>query len=153
MRLRRYIPADFTALYAIEEKCFEPPLRFSRRYMKELLGRPGGAAWIAEVDGVMGGFAIAEWAKGQDGVAAYIDTIEVLSQFRCRGLGAALLAHCEQSARGAGADVLWLHVADENAGAIRLYEAHGFDRLGTEEHFYGAGRGALVFRKLLAEQR
>ena len=153
MQVRAYNPDDFAALYEIEEMCFQPAFRFSRSYMKELLGKPNSAGWIAEVEGVMAGFAIVEWTKEPNGISAYIDTIEVAASFRRRGLGSALLAKCEELARDAGADVLWLHVEDGNTGAASLYQSHGFVCLGMEEHFYASGRNALVNRKVLMRQR
>ncbi|MDR3741276.1 MAG: N-acetyltransferase [Terracidiphilus sp.] len=153
MRVRTYNPDDFTALYEIEEMCFLPAYRFSRRYMQELLDKPNSAAWITEVNGEMAGFAIVEWTKELNGTNAYIGTIEVATAFRRRGLGSALVAKCEESARDVGAAVLWLHVEEGNAGAVSLYHAHGFECLGTEEHFYAPGRNALVYRKVLMGQR
>jgi [ribosomal protein S18]-alanine N-acetyltransferase len=147
MRLRSYSPEDFAVLYAIEELCFGPSFRFSRRYMKRLLEAPRSAAWIAEVDGVMAGFAIVEWSETPRGTTAYIQTIEVAPAFRRRGIASALLARCEGSAMSAGAASLWLHVAAGNAVAIQLYEAHGFTHFGTEEHFYAPNRGAHLYRK------
>ncbi|MDR3736922.1 MAG: N-acetyltransferase [Acidobacteriaceae bacterium] len=149
MRLRPYIPEDFAVLYAIEEQCFESPFRFGRQSMKKLLEARCSAAWIAELDGAMAGFAIVEWTEATQEITAYIQTLEVAPAFRSRGLGAALLAQCENSAREAGAFILWLHVADENAGAIRLYESHGFNRLANEADFYAPGRGAHVYAKPL----
>jgi [ribosomal protein S18]-alanine N-acetyltransferase len=153
MRVRTYNPDDFAALYEIEEMCFLPAFRFSRRYMKELLDKPNSAAWIAEVEGEIAGFAVVEWTKEANGTNAYVDTIEVATAFRRQGLGSELLAKCEESARDVGAVVFWLHVEDGNIGAISLYQARGFDCLGTEEHFYAPDRDARVYRKLLLDLR
>ena len=48
MHYRLYRPADFPQLYAIELACFQPPIRFSRRYMQRLIANPDSATWIAE---------------------------------------------------------------------------------------------------------
>ena len=40
MLYRLYQPGDFAALYAVEELCFEPPFRFSRAYMRQLIAKP-----------------------------------------------------------------------------------------------------------------
>ncbi len=48
MLYRLYQPGDFPALYAVEELCFEPPFRFSRTYMRQLIESPNAATWIAE---------------------------------------------------------------------------------------------------------
>ena len=64
---RPYMPDDFAALYAIEERCFQPPLRYSRSYMRQLLKNPDSCAWIAEEAGIMSGFAIVEWTRESQG--------------------------------------------------------------------------------------
>jgi ribosomal protein S18 acetylase RimI-like enzyme len=142
-------PKNFDALYAIEERCFVPPFRFGRRYMRHLVSRSNGATWIAEEDGQITGFAIVEWTEERRGVTAYIQTIEVAPETRCRGVGRELLGRIEGSARLAGARVIWLHVEAENAAAIRLYEAQGYRCEGRQEDYYPLGRAALIYVKRL----
>jgi ribosomal-protein-alanine N-acetyltransferase len=142
-------PADFDALYALEEACFKPPFRFDRRYMRSLVQRVNAATWVAEEDGRMAGFAIAGWTPRKQGTEAYIETIEVAPEQRGRGIGRALLGRIERSAREAGAELIWLHVEAGNWSAIRLYEAQGYRCEGREEHFYPLGRTGLVYAKRL----
>lgn len=147
MEYRLYKPDDFAALYAIEEICFHPPLRFGRRYLQWLVNAPNSATWIAEDQGVMAGFGIVEWTPSIRGLSAYIQTIEVLPAYRGRGAGRELLQRIEESARRAGATTLWLHVDATNGTAIRLYESHGFLAVGEEKNYYAAGRDALIYRQ------
>ncbi|MGA3046642.1 MAG: N-acetyltransferase [Terracidiphilus sp.] len=149
---RLYKPEDFTALYEIEEICFQPPFRFGRGYMRQLVSSADAATWIAEEDGQMAGFAIVEWELETDGTIAYIQTLEVDPEQRGAGVGAELLRRVEGSARMAGADRIWLHVDAENGGAIRLYERHGYRINGREENYYAHGRAALVYSKALEMQ-
>lgn len=145
MRYRPYNPDDFAALYAIEELCFRRPQRFSRRLMRRLLANADSAAWIAEQDGAMAGFALVEWECTEDGfVAAYLETIELLPGFRGQGAGAELLRCCLRSAQAAGAELLWLHAEVTNAAALRLYERFGFAQIDREENYYGRDRSALI---------
>ena len=153
MLYRPYQPADFAALYAIEESCFQPPLRFSRRYMRQLVLNPNAATWIAEKDGRMAGFAIVEWVQDEGATFAYIQTIEVAAEQRCKGIGGELLRRVEASARGAGANAIWLHVDAENSVAICLYECHGYAVQGKSEHYYARNRSALVYSKILPAPR
>jgi ribosomal-protein-alanine N-acetyltransferase len=160
MLYRPYQPADFAQIYAVEEICFEAPLRFSRAYMRSLVLSPDSAAWVAEASGdaegsgELTGFAIVEWeAEPQTGPrAAYIATVEVLPGFRGRGIAAELLCRIEESARAAGAGSIWLHVDAENSAAIRLYERQGYARQGREEHYYARRRAALVYAKPLGSK-
>jgi ribosomal protein S18 acetylase RimI-like enzyme len=151
MLYRPYQPADFAQIYAVEEICFQPSLRFSRAYMRSLVISPDSAAWIAEANGELTGFAIVEWeGEPQPGPrAAYIQTVEVAPEFRGRGIATELLRRIEDSARAAGAGSIWLHVDAENSAAIRLYERQGYARQGREEHYYARRRAALVYAKLL----
>jgi ribosomal-protein-alanine N-acetyltransferase len=149
---RPYTPQDFDALYALEELCFVPTVRYSRRYMRQLVNRSNAATWIAEEDGRLTGFAIVEWAERKNGVKAYIQTIEVDPEARNQGVGRALLDCIEGSARLAGARVIWLHVEEANAAAIRLYEAHGYRCQGREENYYPRGRAALIYVNRLGSE-
>jgi ribosomal-protein-alanine N-acetyltransferase len=144
---RLYEPEDFAALYAIEEVCFHPPHRFSRGYMRQLIRQPDAATWIAEDGARLCGFGLVEWELGRDGVTAYVQTLEVVPEARGTGVGGELLRHLEGSACAAGAETIWLHVDAENAGAIRVYERHGFRLGGREEGYYGRGRAALIYAK------
>lgn len=149
MNYRLFEPEDFDELYAIEEVCFQPPQRFSRRYMRQLISGSDAATWIAVNHGSMAGFAIVEWAQQTVGMVAYVATIEVLPEQRGRGVGAELLRRIEGSANAAGAIEIWLHVDAENASAIRLYERNGFERSGRAEHYYARHRPADIYVKNL----
>ena len=151
MNYRLYIPKDFGPLYAIEEACFQPPLRFGRRYMRHLVDSRDAATWIAEHDGLMAGFAIVEWTRERDGIAAYIETLEVALPWRGQGVGGELLRRVEGSAQAAGAMWIGLHVDVENATAIRLYESRGYRFEDKQENYYARSRAALVYRKRLGK--
>ncbi len=149
VRYRLYQPGDFASLYAIEEVCFEPPLRFPRSYMRRLVAGVNTATWIAEDNGRLAGFAIVEWSSHACGTVAYIQTIEVDWQHRGRGIGSGLLRRMECSARQAGAVLIWLHVEAGNGKAIRLYERHGYRCQAREENYYARSRDALLYVKRL----
>ena len=149
MHYRLYRPADFEKLYAIEELCFQPPLRFPRAYMRSVINNPDSATWIAELPEHMAGFAIVEWAGPAEDVYGYIQTLEVLPEHRRRGIARELLARVEDSAREAGALSIWLHVDTENTPALQLYKAHGYSQQGREEHYYGRRRSAYIYSKPL----
>jgi ribosomal-protein-alanine N-acetyltransferase len=140
---------DFDDLYAIEEVCFQPPQRFSRRYMRHLIASPDAATWIAEQDARMAGFAIVEWNQQIAGIVAYIATIEVLPQHRGRHIGAELLRRIEGSANAERAIQVWLHVDIENTAAIHLYERAGYCNSGRADHYYARNRAAAIYMKNL----
>ena len=147
MDYRLYREDDFTELYKIELVCFAPPFRFSRNIMRQLIRDPASATWIAEEQEQMAGFAIIFWAQPPEQPLAYIQTLEVAPSHRKRGIAGQLLRRLEESARIAGAHVIWLHVAETNTPAIRLYEAHGYRQQGREEDYYANGIAALLYAK------
>jgi ribosomal-protein-alanine N-acetyltransferase len=149
MTYRLYQRDDFDDIYAIEEVCFQPPQRFSRRYMRQLIASPDAATWVAEQDARMAGFAIVEWAQQVTGVLAYIATIEVLPQYRGRRIGAELLRRIEGSANAERAIQVWLHVDIENTAAIQLYERAGYCNNGRADHYYARNRPAAIYMKNL----
>jgi ribosomal protein S18 acetylase RimI-like enzyme len=149
---RPYNPADFDNLYALEEVCFASPSRFSRRYMRLLVGRAHAATWIAEEAGQIVGFAIVDWTEDDNETAAYVQTVEVAIEARGQGVGRELLNRIEDSARLAEGRSIWLHVEEENAAAIRLYEAQGYRCEGREENYYPGGRAALIYVKRLGAE-
>ncbi len=149
MLYRLYLPDDFAALYAIEEACFQPPLRFSRAYMGQLTEQTHGATWIAEDGARTCGFAIVDWTREGAQLTAYIQTIEVIAEARGQGIGEELMRRIEISAHTAGAGAIWLHVDARNGAAIRLYERHGYQYRGRRQGYYGRGTAALVYDKAL----
>ena len=149
MIYRPYKTADFDELYAIEEICFQPPLRFPRRYVRRLVESADTVTWIAEENGKMAGFSITDFGSDLHGRFAYIQTIEVLPAMRGRGIGNELLSRIENSARERDAHAIGLHVESQNAAAIRLYELHGYKCEGRQDDYYAHGRAGLVYRKLL----
>jgi ribosomal protein S18 acetylase RimI-like enzyme len=149
---RLYTAEDFAPLYTIEELCFQPPFRFGRGYMRQLVYRSNAATWIAEENGQMAGFAIVEWSREPDEIMAYIQTLEVAPEQRGRGVGGELLRRIEGSARAAGAQAMRLHVDAENEDAIRLYQAHGYLCERREENYYARGRAGLMYSKALGAE-
>jgi ribosomal-protein-alanine N-acetyltransferase len=147
MNYRLYREDDFPQLYDIELECFEPPIRFSRQTMRRLIADPASATWIAEEQEEMAGFAIIFWAPAPEQPLAYIQTLEVAPAQRNRGIARELLRRMEESASAAGAHVIWLHVAEANTPAKRLYESHGYSLQGREDNYYAKGMPALLYAK------
>ncbi len=166
MRYRLYRPSDFAALYAIEEECFQPPIRFGRQLMRSLIRNPHSATWIAETgiaesdlaeaatnqqNTPIAGFAIVDFTVEPEGTVAYIETIEISAAYRRRGIATRLLDCVQTSACQVGAVAIWLHVDTTNAAAIRLYRENGFVQQGRHNHYYARGRAADIYVKPLPD--
>jgi len=137
------------ALYAIEEACFEPAVRFSRALMRSLANDLNCRVWLGMIDAVRVGFAIVGLSGDENPKAAYIWTIEVLPAFRRRGVARQLLARLEESAREAGCSAIELHVSERNADAMELYASAGYAQFGVDAGFYSHSEDGLRYRKLL----
>jgi ribosomal protein S18 acetylase RimI-like enzyme len=146
---RLFEAPDLRALYAIEEACFEPPVRFSRALMRSLAHDPDCRTWLGIVDDVLVGFAIVGLSGEDDPGVAYIWTIEVLPAFRRMGVARQLLTRLEESASAAGCTAIELHVSERNVGGLALYEAAEYVRTGVDAEYYGRREDAFRYRKVL----
>ena len=146
---RLFEAPDLRALYAIEEACFEPSVRFSRSLMRSLAHDPKCRTWLGILDDVRVGFAIVGLRGAGDPDSAYIWTIEVLPAFRRMGVARQLLVCVEESARDAGCAAIELHVSERNAAGLVLYEAAGYVQVGVDAEYYGRREDAFRYRKFI----
>jgi len=144
--LREYRLGDWQAMHALDLVCFKPVFRFSRRAMRGFAEAPGAVTVLAEAEGKLAGFCIAQLEQR----TGYVVTLDVAPEWRRRGLARRLMAEVESRLLSAGAVRMELHVFPGNAEAIRFYEAIGYTRVRTVEDFYAQGLHALVYRKQLA---
>lgn len=78
----------------------------------------------ALIHGALRGFS--SFGPGPDAVEIKLHKLYVHPETQRRGVGSALLASCEQQARGTGARALILNVNKQNRAAIAAYTKHGF---------------------------
>src|SRR6266702_2371470 len=72
---RLFTDGDLRALYAIEEACFEPAVRFSRGLMRSLAADPNCRTWLGIVDDVRVGFAIVSLREQGESVSKALTPI------------------------------------------------------------------------------
>ncbi len=118
-----------------------------------LLGEPAVAVRLAHSE-QRGSFAAVGFALFR-AVADEAErlTISVLPEARRSGIGAGLLAACEDGARTAGAARLFLEVAEGNGAARALYDRAGYRECGRRKGYYqrpdGSRDDAVVMEKAL----
>jgi ribosomal protein S18 acetylase RimI-like enzyme len=88
-------------------------------------GFPVGAAWYRLFEGQRPGYGFVD--EGTPELA-----IAVVPNARGKGVGTALLAALLERARGDGYAGISLSVDRANAGAMELYERHGFRRVAED---------------------
>jgi GNAT superfamily N-acetyltransferase len=69
-----------------------------------------------------------------DGRVALLDELYVVPELRGHGIGSALLALVEQTARQRGAGLLEINVDGEDTDARRFYERHGYTNTEPGQH-------------------
>ena len=152
--LRRYRREDLEAIFRMDEVCFPEPFRFDLASMRRFAEAPGSLVLLAEREGgTLAGFVIVHVERRVASRRGYVVTLDVAPAERRAGVAGALMTEAEGLAQRAGAEVMELHVHTGNEGAIRFYEARGYERVRLIESFYGAeGGGALdafLYRKAL----
>ncbi len=101
--------------------------------------------WVAHDNGKLLGFA---GGMVVDNDIQILD-VAVDPDQRRRGIARKLLAHVSYDAQMLGATTASLEVETENAAAIALYCALGFEQIGCRRDYYGAGNDALVMQASL----
>jgi [ribosomal protein S18]-alanine N-acetyltransferase len=143
--IRRSTLADLAALVALEAG-FPDEDRFDRRTWRRLLSGQS-ATLVHESGGVIDASAVLLFRQGSDIARLY--SIAVAPAARGHGLGARLLAACEEHARSRGAKLIRLEVRSTNSSAHRLYEAAGYRVIAALESYYPDGEAAHRMEKVL----
>ena len=132
------IPAMHALRLAVRENRLSDPSRVTLADYERRLAKPG-ASWVAEVNGGIAGFAIADFPSRS------VWALFVSAGFEGRGIGRTLLQQVTQSLEAAGPGTI--HLSTEGGTrAERLYAAAGWTRFGQlpngEIHFVRVVPGA-----------
>ncbi len=135
------------AVMAIESIAYAHP--WSRGNFADSLRSGYQAQKLVAGDTLIGYFVA---MKGVDEV--HLLNITVAPALQGQGWGALMLEALATWSRGQGAQWLWLEVRESNEGARRLYERHGYRRVGLRKGYYPAAGGqrehAIVMSRPLA---
>ncbi|RXH56476.1 GNAT family N-acetyltransferase [Granulicella sibirica] len=129
-------------MFLMDQRCFDRRFRFSLHSMRDFAEGDFSVSVVAEIDGAMVGFAIAE----VEGGTAYLITLDVDPDRRRLGIARRMLRWLEEQG---GAEIWELHVFAENLEAVRFYESCGFELVGLVPGFYGAGMDGLAYRRVV----
>ena len=138
----------------MDQICFDPQLAYSRPELAIYMRRPGAFTLVAESESAEAsqngretvkilGFIVTE-ARRRTG---HIITIDVLPEARRAGIGSALLQAAEERLRQAGAVVVELETAVDNAVAIQFYKRKDYFVEKTVPGYYSNQLDALVMTK------
>ena len=120
---------------AIEERAYEHP--WTRGNFLDSLRSGYQAQVLVAADTLLGYFVA---MKGVDEV--HLLNITVVPEHQSNGWGRVMLDALAVWSRGQGAQWLWLEVRMSNARAQRIYERHGYRRVGERKSYYPAVAGS-----------
>ena len=126
--------ARLDEVVAIEQQVYEHP--WTRGNFVESL-RSGYQAQMLRAGTVVLGYFVA--MKGVDEV--HLLNITVAPAYQQQGWGRVILDAVATWSRGQGAQWLWLEVRASNVRAQRIYEQHGYRRVGERRSYYPASHG------------
>jgi diamine N-acetyltransferase len=131
----------FAADNSAEDMAAYMATAFSVAQQKAEVEDPGSIFLIAEVDGRAAGYAKLHDGESEQGVegANPIELVRlyVSREWLGRGLGEQLMRACIDEAHGAGHDIIWLGVWEQNARAQAFYRKWNFQTVG--EHTFQLG--------------
>jgi ribosomal-protein-alanine N-acetyltransferase len=143
--IRQFEKPDFDILWRIDQACFESHLAYSRPELAFYMQRPGAFTLVAEEDGGILGFIVAESRRK----TGHIITIDVIAKARLTGVGSDLLLAAEEKLLRAGAAEMALETPVNNEAAIRFYKRKGYFVEKTVAGYYSGVLDALVMTKSL----
>lgn len=138
VRLRDYRPADFEALWRLDQVCFEEGISYSKAELLQYIDLKAAFTLIAEATGdgrPICGFIIAHRRRGGYG---HILTIDVDPALRQQGIGTRLLLAAHERLALEGCHTIFLETAVNNLGAIAFYKRHGYTVVRTIPRYYHA---------------
>jgi [ribosomal protein S18]-alanine N-acetyltransferase len=140
-------PFDLGRLSRLHKTCFEES--WSRADLAHLLAMPGGFGLIARL--FEGGFVGLDGLRGVAFALCRVtnDESELLSigvapAHRGKGVATVLLRTALERCQRVGAKSMFLEVATDNVPAQRLYEQHGFARVGLRPNYYQRADGCRI---------
>ncbi|MCK7592834.1 GNAT family N-acetyltransferase [Pseudomarimonas salicorniae] len=143
-RIRPATLTDLPRLLDLEARF--PGDRLSPRQFRHHLRSPRAVLRLAEAGSVVGYSMLLRHGQRP---AWRLYSIVVDPDCRGRGWGARLLDDALEQARRAGAPGLTLEVRADNAAALALYRARGFEEIGLRAGYYDDGVAAVCLRRVL----
>ncbi len=146
MIVRAYRRVDLPKLHEIDQACFPPGISYSRQDLERYIGLRGARTWVAEEQGEIAGFVVAD---RQPHAVAHIITVDVVEGRRRAGVGGALMEVAEDWGRQQRCRLMYLEVGEDNTGAQAFYEARHYTRVERIPDYYSTGMAAWVMVKWL----
>lgn len=129
---------DYTHISRIHRASFERG--WSADEIRELLDKPGGKAFIYDIDGTRAGFLLVRFVADECEIIA----IAVDENHKRKGIARKLLDFLYDYAKRDKVNTLFLEVAEDNFGAIDLYTGAGYAEHGRRKGYYRRWHGRRI---------
>jgi ribosomal-protein-alanine acetyltransferase len=141
------LPSDAVSIAALSRRTIEQGLdwRWTPHRVMNSMADADTNVVVARQGSDMLGFAIMSY--GEDD--AHVQLFATQPRCRRQGVGSALLAWLEATARVAGIGKLYLEARSDNAGARAFYRHHGFELAGQRSGYYQGVEDAVRMVKTL----
>ena len=139
--LRPMAEADLPAVLAIENAIY--PFPWTQGNFRDSLAA-GYGCWLYLCDAELIGYAVLMLAADE----AHLLNLSIAAGWQRQGHGGLLLERVGEIARTSGARLILLEVRPSNSAGMRLYERHGFRRVGLRREYYPSWAGredALIY--------
>jgi [ribosomal protein S18]-alanine N-acetyltransferase len=139
--LRPMAEADLPAVLEIENAIYAFP--WTAGNFRDSLAA-GYRCWLYLYEGALSGYAVFMMAADE----AHLLNLSIAAPYQRQGHGSLLLVRVCEAARASGARMIFLEVRPSNAVGMRLYQRHGFQRVGLRRDYYPAQSGredALIY--------
>ena len=134
IELRQMAAEDLPAVMAIENAIYAFP--WTQGNFRDSLAA-GYSCWVYARDAEVIGYAVVMLAPEE----AHLLNLSICASCQGQGYGSLLLRRICDAARGRGARLIFLEVRPSNVAALRLYDRHGFQRVGQRRDYYPAPAG------------
>lgn len=140
VQIRQATRGDLRGISQLESQVFDEP--WSYGVFEGFLDEP--AFLIAEADGELLGYIVADWTPNYGREFGHIKDLAVHPEARRHGLGRRLLRHAVSRLLVEGVTKIKLEVRASNEGAQQLYAEEGFSVIRRLPRYYSDGETALL---------
>jgi ribosomal-protein-alanine N-acetyltransferase len=134
IELRPMAEADLPAVMAIENAIY--PFPWTQGNFLDSIAACY-SCWIYARNGEVLGYAVVMLAADE----AHLLNLSIAADYQRQGHGSLLLRRLCDVARAQGARMIFLEVRPSNVAGLRLYDRHGFQRVGLRREYYPARVG------------
>ncbi len=134
--------SDARSLAEAELLCFSDPWP-PQFFVSEIVADGRFNRLLVDAGGSMVAYLFCAWQY----LDLHVLKVATLPQFRRTGIARRLMALAEDHAEEMSGESLTLEVRESNAGAIALYEALDYQRVGGRPSYYQDGEDAVVMTK------